>query len=215
MSILKSWPTMSPRKALEKPFKLLQCFLQVFSRKIKLQTKHEHRRFRKSNLWFLPLHSLIRAQIAFGVSQILRSTDAIILRCIQVEIVRLWHFHRSNFAHRIFSRFWHIVSKTGSEPGLDILIIQHGDEDRRISSSTLFTSPTNQGGTSFPSQSQHFPLPSTPTSPTTSINLSATHSLSNNFSFLTLPQKSLLKSVFTVPGCSATAIAFSPDAVFK
>lgn len=66
------------------------------------------------------------------------------------------------------------------------------------------------GGISFPAQSQHLPLPSSPSPFTTSQSLSAAYSGLNSFSSDVLVQKSLLSSVFTVPGCSDTQRALVP-----
>ena len=73
--------------------------------------------------------------------------------------------------------------------------------------------PIIYGGISFPSQSQNFPLLSTPNFPTTPTSLSAANSGLNSLSSFTFPQNSLLRPVLTVPGCNDIAIAFSPDRV--
>ncbi len=84
---------------------------------------------------------------------------------------------------------------------------------------TLRLTPRNcpfnlhQGGISSPFQSQHFPLSSCPNFSTTLHSLSAVNSALNNFSFGVVAQKFSLNPVFTVPGCRATLMAFSP-AVF-
>lgn len=56
------------------------------------------------------------------------------------------------------------------------------------------------GGTSFPDQSQTFPLAPDSSFSMVSIILSAAKSASNRLSFVMLFQKGLLRSVLTVPG---------------
>jgi hypothetical protein len=73
----------------------------------------------------------------------------------------------------------------------------------------------SHGNISVPFQSQHFPLPSTPTVLTTSIIFSTENSGENNFSTGVLPQNSSLSPVFTVPGCRLTHIALSPHLCLK
>lgn len=84
-----------------------------------------------------------------------------------------------------------------------VFFIRHASRMTSATSSRGIWLPSTpaQGKISSPFQSQHLPLPSSPTFPvTTSTIFSAANSGSNSFSLGTVSQNSRLKSVLTVPG---------------
>lgn len=94
---------------------------------------------------------------------------------------------------------YHNEFEDGSPPALPDNY--HVRPEQRPSAEAWLPSRPAYGKISSPFQSQHLPLPSSPTFPvTTSTIFSAANSGSNNLPLGTDSQKSRLKSVLTVPG---------------